>query len=50
MSALQPVALEVAVIGAGPVGLSLALLAARTLPRARISLFDGREARPRRGR
>jgi 2-octaprenyl-6-methoxyphenol hydroxylase len=44
MSAVQPVALDIAVIGAGPVGLSLALLAARNLPRARISLFDSRAA------
>jgi 2-octaprenyl-6-methoxyphenol hydroxylase len=36
--------LSIAVIGAGPVGLSLALLAARTLPKAQISLFDARPA------
>jgi 2-octaprenyl-6-methoxyphenol hydroxylase len=35
-------ALSIAVIGAGPVGLALALLAARTLPQAQISLFDAR--------
>jgi len=35
-------ALELAVIGAGPVGLALALHAARVLPQARISLFDRR--------
>jgi 2-octaprenyl-6-methoxyphenol hydroxylase len=33
---------NLAVIGAGPVGLALALLAARTLPQARISVFDAR--------
>ena len=36
--------LSIAVIGAGPVGLALALLAARQLPRAQISLFDARPA------
>jgi 2-octaprenyl-6-methoxyphenol hydroxylase len=36
--------LSIAVIGAGPVGLALALLAARTLPRAQVSLFDARPA------
>ena len=35
---------SIAVIGAGPVGLALALLAARTLPKAQISLFDARPA------
>jgi 2-octaprenyl-6-methoxyphenol hydroxylase len=35
---------RIAVIGAGPVGLALAMLAARQLPRARISLFDARPA------
>ncbi|MEO7852885.1 MAG: FAD-dependent monooxygenase [Rubrivivax sp.] len=44
MSAVQSPALDIAVIGAGPVGLSLALLAARTLPHARVSLFDSRAA------
>jgi len=34
--------LHIAVIGAGPVGLALALLAARKLPHAQISLFDAR--------
>lgn len=34
--------LRIAVIGAGPVGLALGLHAARTLPRARIALFDAR--------
>ena len=36
--------LHIAVIGAGPVGLALALLAARTLPHAQLSLFDARPA------
>jgi 2-octaprenyl-6-methoxyphenol hydroxylase len=36
--------LHIAVIGAGPVGLALALLAARRLPRAQVSLFDARPA------
>ena len=36
--------LRLAVVGAGPVGLSLALHAARALPHARISLFDSRSA------
>ena len=36
--------LSIAVIGAGPVGLALALLAARMLPRAQVSLFDARAA------
>jgi 2-octaprenyl-6-methoxyphenol hydroxylase len=35
-------ALDMAVVGAGPVGLALALHAARTLPHARITLFDAR--------
>ena len=35
--------LDIAVIGAGPAGVALALLAARILPHARISLFDRRE-------
>ncbi|WP_284618087.1 FAD-dependent monooxygenase [Aquabacterium humicola] len=34
--------LNIAVIGAGPVGLALALHAARTLPTSRISVFDAR--------
>ena len=37
-------ALEIAVIGAGPVGLALAVHAARALPQARITLFDARAA------
>lgn len=36
--------LSIAVIGAGPVGLALALLAARALPAAQVSLFDARPA------
>jgi len=36
--------LSIAIIGAGPVGLALALLAARTLPHAAVSLFDARAA------
>jgi len=36
--------LSIAVIGAGPVGLALALLAARMLPHAQVSLFDARDA------
>jgi len=36
--------LRIAVIGAGPVGLALALLAARQLPAAQVSLFDARRA------
>ena len=35
-------ALNLAVIGAGPVGLSLALHAARALPQAQVTLFDAR--------
>jgi 2-octaprenyl-6-methoxyphenol hydroxylase len=35
---------RMAVIGAGPAGLALALLAAQLLPRAEISLFDARPA------
>lgn len=37
-------ALSLAVIGAGPAGLSLALQAARALPQARITVFDARPA------
>lgn len=36
--------LHIAVVGAGPVGLALALLAARNLPQAQVSLFDARSA------
>ena len=41
--ALTPT-LNLAVIGAGPVGLSLALHAARALPQATVTLFDARPA------
>ena len=37
-------ALSIAVVGAGPVGLSLALQAARSLPHARVTVFDARAA------
>jgi 2-octaprenyl-6-methoxyphenol hydroxylase len=40
----MPPSLHIAVVGAGPVGLALALQAAELLPRARISLFDARPA------
>lgn len=43
-AAVERHALHLAVIGAGPVGLSLALQAARSLPHARISLYDARPA------
>ena len=44
-SAAKPVApLRLAVIGAGPVGLSLALFAARLWPAAEVTLFDARTA------
>ncbi|WP_395140231.1 FAD-dependent monooxygenase [Schlegelella aquatica] len=39
---MSPSKIELAVIGAGPAGLALALLAARELPEARITLFDAR--------
>ena len=35
---------SLAVIGAGPVGLTLALQAARSLPQARVTVFDARAA------
>ncbi len=35
---------QIAVIGAGPAGLALALMAARGLPNAEITLFDARPA------
>ncbi len=37
-------ALQIAVIGAGPVGLALALQAARALPDSQVTLFDARPA------
>ena len=40
----MPPSLNIAVIGAGPVGLALALQAAQLLPGARISVFDARPA------
>ena len=36
--------LSIAVVGAGPVGLTLALAAARTLPTAQVTVFDARPA------
>ncbi|MCH8180543.1 MAG: FAD-dependent monooxygenase [Proteobacteria bacterium] len=39
-----PPALRLAIVGAGPAGLSLALQAARALPEARITVFDARAA------
>src|SRR5512138_644062 len=36
--------LRIAVIGAGPAGLALALLAAQRLPHAQVSVFDARAA------
>lgn len=41
-AALAQPALDLAVIGAGPAGLALALHAARALPRATVTLFDAR--------
>ncbi len=43
-SSVQVAAPHIAVIGAGPVGLALALQAARTLPDSRVTLFDARPA------
>ena len=37
-------ALRIAIVGAGPVGLALSLLAARQLPGAQLVLFDARPA------
>ncbi len=42
--ALRARSLQIAVIGAGPVGLALALQAARALPDAQVTLFDARAA------
>ena len=39
---MKPTLIDIAVIGAGPVGLALALQASRVLPHARVSLFDSR--------
>ena len=39
---MQSTALRIAVVGAGPVGLALALLAARRLPAARLTVYDAR--------
>lgn len=45
MSHLTPLdTLSLAIVGAGPVGLALALQAARALPAARIAVFDKRQA------
>jgi 2-octaprenyl-6-methoxyphenol hydroxylase len=44
MKTLPDWKLRIAVIGAGPVGLALALLAARQLPGAQVTLFDARPA------
>ena len=46
MDHLAPAAplLRLAIVGAGPAGLSLALQAARALPEARITVFDARPA------
>ena len=41
---MQNPAPHIAVVGAGPVGLALALHAARVLPAARITVFDARPA------
>jgi 2-octaprenyl-6-methoxyphenol hydroxylase len=41
---MQQTAWRMAVVGAGPVGLALALHAARALPQARITVFDARPA------
>ena len=35
--------LRIAVVGAGPAGLTLALLAAEQLPQAQVTLFDARD-------
>jgi len=42
--ALAPAGTRLAVVGAGPVGLALALLAARQWPAAQITVFDARPA------
>jgi len=40
---MKPTQIDIAIVGAGPVGLALALHASRVLPHARVSLFDRRE-------
>ena len=42
MNAITPLPLHLAVVGAGPAGLALALLARERLPQARITVFDAR--------
>lgn len=44
LHAVAAAAPRIAVVGAGPVGLALALLAARLLPAAEVTVFDAREA------
>ena len=44
LPAAPPGGLSIAVVGAGPSGLALALLAAQRLPQARITVFDARPA------
>ena len=41
---MQQTAIRIAVVGAGPAGLALALHAAHLLPAARITVFDARPA------
>ena len=43
MSPTQP-PLKIGIVGAGPAGLALALLAAKRLPQADLTLFDARPA------
>jgi len=42
MELTPPAPIRIAIVGAGPAGLALALLAARSLPQAEIHLFDAR--------
>lgn len=44
MRTMGRTAMHIAVVGAGPVGLALALHAARTLPQAHLTVFDARPA------
>jgi 2-octaprenyl-6-methoxyphenol hydroxylase len=44
MTPAAPAPLRIAVVGAGPAGLALALLAARTLAHAQVTVFDARPA------